>query len=164
MRLTAPEPLADHHLLDDFHSGVSSLDEWLRRRALPNQLSGASRVFVLADQESRVLAYYALASGSVASTEASGSFRRNMPDPIPVVILGRLAIDRSLQGKGYGRGLIRDAAKRVVSATDAIGVRGLLVHAISEEAKAFYLALGFQESPAQPMMLMVTLKALREHL
>lgn len=164
MRLTAPEPLADHHRLDDFDSGVSSLDDWLRRRALPNQLSGASRVFVLADGESRVLAYYALASGSVASTEASGAFRRNMPDPIPVVILGRLAIDRSLQGKGYGRGLIRDAAKRVVAAADAIGVRGLLVHAISEEAKAFYLALGFQESPAQPMMLMVTLKALREHL
>lgn len=160
MRLHAPEPLAPHHELERFASGVESLDHWLRRRALKNQSTGASRTFVLTDGD-RVLAYYALASSAVAVDVAPGHFRRNMPDPIPVVVLGRLAVDQSLQGKGIGRALVRDACLRVVQAADAIGIRGMLVHALSEEAKAFYERLGFEGSSLDPMILMVTLSDLK---
>ena len=161
--LTPPTLLGESHQLTEFDSGTTSLDDWLRRRGLANQVSGAARTFVLC-QDRRVIGYYALASGAVAVTAATGRFRRNMPDPIPVVLLARLAVDRSYQGKGLGRALFRDAALRVLSAADAIGIRGLLVHAISEEAKTFYLALGFDPSPLEPMTLMITLADLRASL
>ncbi|MCC6766636.1 MAG: GNAT family N-acetyltransferase, partial [Deltaproteobacteria bacterium] len=92
---------------------------------------------------------------------APGRFRRNMPDPIPVAVLARLAVDGRYQGEGIGRALFRDAALRVVNAADAIGIRGIVVHAISEDAKRFYQALGFDPSPREPMMLLVTLADVR---
>jgi GNAT superfamily N-acetyltransferase len=158
--LARPEPLSDLHELNDFFSGVSSLDDWLKRRARANQVSGASRTFVVADQR-KVVGYYALASGALAVASSVGRFRRNMPDPIPVAVLGRLAIDRAQQGRGLGRALFRDCALRVVHAADTIGIRGIVVHAISDQAKAFYQALGFDPSPADPMTLMVTLADIR---
>ncbi len=163
MTLSAPEPLADHHVLDGFDSGVASLDDWLKRRARANQLGGASRTFVTSDAE-RVVAYYAVASSSITASDATGKLRRNMPDPIPVVVLARLAIDRSQQGRGLGRALVRDAAKRVITAGDQIGIRGLVVHAISDEARAFYLALGFLPSPTHDMTLMIPLGDLKASL
>lgn len=102
MTLIAPVPLDDGHLLDEFTSGTASLDDWLRRRARANHESGASRTFVLCD-DARVIAYYSLASSSIACAEAVGRFRRNMPDPIPVITLARLAIDQSIHGKGVNR-------------------------------------------------------------
>jgi len=161
--LQTPEPLDDTHDLAEFDSGNTTLDDWLRRRARPNQLSGASRTFILRDDD-RVVGYYALASSSITTNDATGKMRRNMPDPIPVVALARLAISRDYQGQGIGRALVRDAAKRVIAAGDAIGIRGMIVHAISEEAKAFYLRLGFQPSPTHDMMLMVPLGDLRASL
>ena len=158
--LSAPEPLAGHHPLAAFDSGVASLDDWLKRRALQNQASGASRTFVVCD-EGEVAGYYALASSAIAAAAAPGRFRRNMPDPVPVVVLARLAVARSQQGSGLGRALFQDAARRVLHASEAIGIRGLLVHALSEEAKAFYLRLGLDESPLEPMTLMVTLADLQ---
>lgn len=156
MTLSAPQPLADHHQLAEFNSGVPSLDDWLKRRARPNQASGASRTFVVCDGE-KVVGYYALASGAVSTTSAPGRFRRNMPEPIPVAVLARLAVDQALHGHGLGRALFQDSALRVLNAADAIGIRGMIVHAISEEAKAFYLKLGFDPSPLDPMTLMVIL-------
>ena len=123
-------------------------------------MSGASRTFVVADGR-KAVGYYALASGAITVEASVGRFRRNMPDPIPVAILGRLAIDRSQQGRGLGRALFRDCALRVAHAADTIGIRGIVVHAISEQAKAFYLVLGFDPSPAEPMTLMVTLADIR---
>jgi GNAT superfamily N-acetyltransferase len=158
--LSAPALLGGHHLITDFDSGVASLDDWLKRRAMPNQVSGASRTFV-ACEDARIAGYYALASGAVAVTAAPGRFRRNMPDPVPVVLLGRLAVDLAYQRRGLGRALFQDAAKRVAHAASAIGIRGIIVHAISEEAKSFYLALGFEASPLDPMTLMVTLADLQ---
>jgi GNAT superfamily N-acetyltransferase len=158
--VSRPTLLAADHNLGDFASGEVSLDDWLRKRARANQASGASRTYVICEGL-RVIGYYALASGAVALTGVPGRFRRNMPNPVPVVILGRLAVDRSWQGKGLGRALFRDAAQRVVQAAETIGIRGILVHAISEEARNFYLALGFEECPGQPMMLVVTLSDLR---
>lgn len=157
MPLAAPEPLADAHELAAFSSGVASLDDWLKRRARGNQAGGATRTFVVAEGR-RVVAYYAIASGGICGESALGRFRRNMPDPIPVALLGRLAIDRSWQGRGLGRALFRDCAGRIVNAADTLGIRGIVVHAISEEAKGFFLALGFEPSPLEPMTLMVTLR------
>lgn len=160
MPLSRPEPLNDLHDLNDFFCGVASLDDWLKRRARANQASGASRIFVVADNR-RVVAYYALASGAIAVEASVGRFRRNMPDPIPVAVLGRLAIGRAQQGRGLGRALLRDCAVRVAHAADTLGIRGIVVHAISDQAKTFYLALGFDPSPSEPMTLMVTLTDIR---
>jgi GNAT superfamily N-acetyltransferase len=158
--LRPPEPLAARHDIGDFRSREASLDDWLKRRARANQVSGASRTYVVCD-EKRVIGYYALASGVVTVESAPGRFRRNMPNPIPVAVLARLAVDREWQGRGIGRALFRDAALRVAHAAEAIGIRGIVVHAISEEAKNFYLALGFDASPSEPMTLMVTLPDVR---
>jgi predicted N-acetyltransferase YhbS len=163
MTVTAPEPLTAHHDVQSFMSGVESLDRWLKQRAIKNQTTGASRIFVACDDR-RVLAYYALASSAVTVGAASGRFRRNMPDPIPVVVLGRLAVDHSSQGHGVGRALVRDAGLRVIQAADIIGIRGMIVHALSAEAKAFYERVGFELSPLDPMMLMVTLADLKASL
>jgi len=158
--LSAPEPLADAHELADFDSGVPSLDDWLKRRARGNQGSGATRTFVAAEAR-RVVGYYAVASGAIGIGGAPGRFRRNMPDPIPVALLARLAVDRAWQGRGLGRALFRDCAARVVHAADTLGIRGIVAHAISEQAKTFYLAIGFAPSPVDPMTLMVTLGDVR---
>lgn len=163
MSLAPPELLTAAHRIADFDSGVDSLDQWLRRRALANQISGASRTFVLCDN-GQVVGYYALASSAVNAHGAPGRFRRNMPDPIPVVVLGRLAVARSHHGQGLGRALFIDAARRVINAAEAVGIRGLLVHALSDEAKAFYLRLGLEPSAFEPMTLMVTIADLRASL
>jgi GNAT superfamily N-acetyltransferase len=155
-----PELLASQHLVDNFTCGIDSLDSWLKRRALVNQVSGATRTYVICI-DNKVIGYYALASGAIASQAVTGKFRRNMPEPIPVVILARLAIDNSYRGQGLGRALFRDAALRIAQAADLIGIRGIIVHAISEEAKRFYLALGFNLSPLEPMTLFVTLKEIK---
>lgn len=161
MNLVGPALLDINHHLDAFQSGVDTLDYWLRHRARKNQASGASRTYVVCDA-SRVLAYYCLASGALCSEQSSSSrFNRNMPNPIPVVILGRLAVDRSLHGKGIGRGLVRDACLRVLQAADILGIRGIVVHALSLEAKSFYEKMGFDAAKNDPMMLMITLNDLR---
>ena len=159
-RLSPPEPLAEHHDIALFRSGEETLDDWLKRRARANQASGASRTYVVCGGN-RVAGYYALASGVVTVESASGRFRRNMPNPIPVAILARLAVDVDWQGRGLGRALFADAARRAAQAADAIGIRGIVVHAISEDAKRFYVALGFDPSPHEPMTLMITLSDVR---
>jgi GNAT superfamily N-acetyltransferase len=156
--LSAPEPIGTHHQIGEFSSGVVSLDEWLKRRALANQAGGAARTFVVCEAD-KVIGYYALASGAV-----TGRFRRNIPGPIPVVVLARLAVDRAYQGHGLGRAMFRDAARRVVHAAETIGIRGIIVHAISDNARAFYRALGFESSPIEPMTLVVTLADIRKSL
>ena len=160
MSPSPPEPLSNEHQIDRFDSGEPVLDDWLRRRARANQASGGSRTYVVCDGNV-VVGYYALASGAIVQGLVPGRFRRNMPDPIPVVVLGRLAVDRRYQGRGLGRGLFRDAARRVAQAADAIGIRGIVVHAISEDARKFYVALGFDPCPSEAMTLVVTLHDIR---
>lgn len=156
MNLSAPEPLADKHDITGFQSGVVALDGWLQRRARANQASGATRTFVACDGR-RVVGYYALAAGSVQIEAAPTRIRRNMPDPVPVAIIGRLAVDRSAQGRGLGRALVQDAGLRLLHAAEILGIRAVLVHALSDDARAFYVALGFTPSPLDPMTLMVSL-------
>ncbi|MBU3740223.1 MAG: GNAT family N-acetyltransferase [Rhodoferax sp.] len=152
-----PQSLSAAHLLDDFSCGESSLDGWLKRRALSNQVSGASRTFVVADSSQRVLGYYAMAAGAVSHQMATRSVRRNMPDPVPVVVLARLAVDLRAQGMKLGAALLQDAVLRAVNVSQNAGVRALLVHALHDRAKPFYLHYGFQESPLHPMTLMLRL-------
>jgi len=157
-------PIAPPRLLaaqDDTHafsSGAVELDDWLRRRALANQVSGASRTYVVTSDEG-VIGYYALASGGLSLAEAPGRIRRNMPDPIPIVILARLAIDVTRQGQGLGAALLRDAVVRCRDAADIIGVRAIVVRAMSEDAKRFYLRYGFVLTALDPMLLAFPLGA-----
>jgi len=153
--IRAPQHLTAAHDASAFDSGVPDLDEWLRRRALANEEAGASRTYVVCAR-GRVVGYYALASGGVAQCQAPGRVRRNMPDPIPVMILGRLAVDRTWQGRGIGSSLLRDAILRTLQAAGIGGIRAILVQAISEEARRFYQRHGFGESPLDPMTLMTT--------
>lgn len=157
MELGPPEPLAPSHRTGDFACGEPSLDEWLKRRALPNQASGASRTFVVADAATRVRGYYAMAAGAVALQAATGTVRRNMPDPIPVIVLGRLAVDREAQGRQLGAALLRDAVLRAIAVSQDAGVRAVLVHALHERARQFYAGYGFQPSPIHPLTLMLRL-------
>lgn len=156
MTVSAPVLLADNHQLAGLDCGVPPLDNWLKRRARSNAASGASHTYVACDGNA-VIGYFALAAGAVDVTATPGRFRRTMPDPTPVIVLGRLAIDRTHAGKGLGRALFRDAGLRALQAADIIGVRGVLVDAISDDAKAFYLALGMIVSPLSPMTLMIAL-------
>jgi len=134
------------------------LDDWLRRRALSNQQSGASRTFVVADENGRVRGYYALAAGAISHQLASGGVKRNMPDPVPVMVLARLAVDRRAQGLHLGAALLRDAVLRAVAVSRNAGVRALLLHALHEKARQYYEHHGFQPSPTHPMTLMLRLR------
>ena len=159
LQLNAPQPLAVRHILDEFECGEAVLDEWLKRRAMANQLSGASRTFVVADHDGRVYGYYAMAAGAVSHQMATSSVRRNMPDPIPVMVLARLAVDHRAQGIRLGAALLQDAVNRSVVVSQNAGVRALLVHALHDRAKNFYEHYGFKESPQHPMTLMLRLNA-----
>jgi predicted N-acetyltransferase YhbS len=159
MKLHAPQPLTADHQLNTFNCGETSLDEWLKRRALLNQSNGASRTFVVVDESQLVMGYYALAAGAVHHQDATRSIRQNMPDPIPVMVLARLAVDIRTQGMQLGAGLLRDAVDRSIAVAKNTGVRALLVHALHERAKQFYLYFGFQASPVHPLTLMLRLKA-----
>ena len=163
LKLLSPQPLSAEHRLEDFACGETSLDDWLRRRALINQTTGASRTFVVTDESGQVLAYYALAAGAVSHQESPGTIRRNMPDPVPVMVLARLAVDQRLQGQQVGGALLKDALQRAVSVAQNIGVRALLVHALNDRARQFYAHYGFVPSPANPMTLMLPLHARGTH-
>jgi GNAT superfamily N-acetyltransferase len=154
--VTAPEHLTAQHDVATFDSGVLELDTWLKRRALQNEASGASRSYVVS-AGGRVIGYYALATGAVAQQEATGKVRRNMPEPIPVMMIGRLAVDREHQGKGLGSALLRDALLRTLNAASIAGIRAVLLHAISDDAKRFYEKAGFSASPVDPMTMMIAL-------
>lgn len=161
MSLSPPLPLTAKHDLTRFECGQPALDEWLRKNAIRNEASGASRTYVVCEGV-RVLAYYCLANGAVAINAAPGKIRRNMPDPIPVMIVGRLAVDRSLHSKGIGRGLLKDAVLRTLRAADIAGIRAVLVHAIDADAARFYRHNGFMESPGDPLLLMLPLDTARK--
>lgn len=138
-------PLTERHDVSQFDCGKPPLDEWLRQRALKNE-GRASRCFVVCDGV-QVVGYYALAAGSVGAEETPRALRRNMPRPIPVLVLGRLAVDRRYHGKGIGPGLLKDALRRALSVAGNVGARAILVHAIDREVASFYTQYGFKPFP-----------------
>lgn len=160
LNLLAPVSISPEHEIVDFDSGVPSLDDWLKRRALKNQTSDASRCFVLCNGK-KVIGYYCLSAGAISHETAPKMMRRNMPNPLPVLLLGRLAIDKNYHNKGLGSALLRDAMLRAVNVAVDTGVFAILIHALSDQAKQFYLSRGFVESPLQPMTLMMTLETVR---
>lgn len=153
---SAPELLDERHHVNQFDCGEESLNIWLKRNAPKNQQNQASRTFVIC-QNNCVVGFCALSAGSVSHQFVSGAIRRNMPEPIPVIVLGRLAIDIPHQGKKLGAALLKDAVLRAKAVSEQVGVRALLVHALNEKAKQFYLNYGFQLSPIDEMLLMLKL-------
>ncbi len=154
--ITGPAPITTSHLTESFACGIPVLDNWLKQHALKNEVARASRTFVICN-DTQVIGYYALATGSVEHRDTPRKIRRNMPEPIPVMVLGRLAVDQHWQHAGLGRGLLKDAVLRTLSVSQQVGVKALLVHALSEEAKTFYKRNGFVESPLDPMTLVISL-------
>lgn len=163
MTLTPPRAIEVAHDVSEFDSGRPTLDDWLRQRAMRNEASGASRTYVVCEG-TRVVGYYSLSNGAVESRDTPGKVRRNMPDPIPVMLMGRLAVDRSRQGGGLGRALLKDAILRTLRAAEIAGMRALLVHALDETAAEFYRHNGFLESPLDPLTLMLPLDTARRAL
>lgn len=157
MTLTIPEPLRSEHDSSQFTCGEPSLDDWLKRHALKNQTGSTSRTYVTCDG-ARVVGYYTLAAASILRAQATRT--RNMPATIPMILLGRLAVDTTRQRQGLARALFRHAAERTAEAAEIIGARGILVHALNESVKPFYIALGFEESPLDPLVLMITMNDL----
>lgn len=146
----APVLLTPEHVVETFISGYPAFDDWLKKRAVPNQNSGASRTYVV-EAEGRVVGYFALAIGSAIASEAPGKIRRNMPDPVPVMILARLAIDLNWQGHGLGSGLLWEAILRTTQAATVAGIGAMLVHATDRDAARFYERAGFVESTYRPL-------------
>jgi ribosomal protein S18 acetylase RimI-like enzyme len=158
-----PVALEAWHRVDDFRCGARSLDEWLRKHALQSHRSGSSRVFVTTDAASDVAGYYALVAGAVMPREATARLVRGLAanQPVPVVLLGRFAVDARYQGMYIGRSLLLDAMTRVLEAGELIGIRALLVHAIDDRAQEWYAQFGFERSPTHPLHLMLLIKDLR---
>lgn len=152
-----PRPISESDDVATFDSAEPILDDYLRTRALTNHAGGASRCFVTC-RDGRVVGYYALASGAVSHADLSGKFRRNMPNPVPVILLSRLAVDRKHQGCGLGENLLRDAIARSVQVAEQIGVRAILVHALHDEARRFYTRYQFEPSPTDPLHLLLLIK------
>ena len=155
-----PRPILEDDDTSDFDSGEPTLDDYLQRRALANHVQGASRCFVTC-RDGRVVGYYALTSASIQHRDVAGKVRRNMPDPVPVILLSRLAVDRKAQNCGLGKNLLRDAILRSVEASEIIGVRALLVHALHDNARAFYAHFDFERSTTDPLHLLLLMKDAR---
>lgn len=152
----APERLTASHDLARFDCGQAGLNDWLRRRAPKNE-GGSSRTYVVC-LGNTVVGFYCLAAGAVVRAEVPRTVRRNMPEQIPVVLIGRLAVDLKHQGRGIGGGLLKDAILRSLAIADTIGVRAILVHALDEGAAAFYARYGFQPSPMAPQTLLLPIE------
>lgn len=157
----APALLTENHQVSGFDCGSGALNDWLKKRALKNQANGASRTFVIC-RDDQVVGYYALASGSVERIAAPKSIARNMPEPIPVMVLGRLAVDITTQGQRLGSALLKNALLRTLTVAQNVGIRAILVHAISDDAKRFYQEYGFQVSPADTLTLMLPIRHIEQ--
>ncbi|QHS27255.1 GNAT family N-acetyltransferase [Piscirickettsia salmonis] len=159
--MTPPELLESSHDTRGFDCGDIALNEWLQKRGLKNQTSDASRVYVITNRH-RVIGYYALASGSVERMIVPGSIARNMPETIPVIVLGRLAVDLDYHDQKLGSGLLKDALIRCMLAADTIAAKAVMVHAISDRAKQFYTKNSFVQCPEIEMTLFISIKKIRQ--
>ncbi|WP_414576882.1 GNAT family N-acetyltransferase [Anabaena sp. CCY 9402-a] len=160
--INAPQLITPEHNVLDFNSKSEALNQWLKEKALKNE-GVTARTYVVTI-ENQVIGYYCLATSSVAHIIATSKAKRNAPDPIPCMLIGRLAVDIKWEGQGIGSGLLRDAIFRILKLTQIVGIRCILVHAKDEEAKKFYLKHRFQASPIEPLTLMITIKDIRASL
>ena len=153
-RIATPRLLEAEDDASHFDCGVAALNEWLKKRALVNHLSGASRSYVITESR-RIVAFYCLSAGAIQHSAAPGKIRRNMPEPIPLIVMGRLAVDLTFQGGGLGPVLLRHALERTQELAKGVGIRALLVHAKDETGANFYKRFGFVASPLDSLTLMV---------
>lgn len=160
MTLYVPEPLGTEHDTSVFFCGEASLDDWLRQRAMKNEISGATRTYVVSS-DYQVVGYYSLAVGSIEHKFAPGHIKRNMPQPVPAIILARLAVDRRYMGQNIGTVMLQDALLRTLQAADIAGIKALLVHALHERAADFYRKRGFTASPFDPLVLLLALDRIK---
>lgn len=159
--LTGPEKLSRHHELDFFTCGVESLDHWLKRFAYANQQSDLTTTYVV-HRKNKVVGYYALTAGSMSREDAPQRVAKGAPNhPLGVVLLARLAVHESEKGVGLGRALLKDALLRAAAAADIIAVRAVVVHALNEDARRFYLRFDFEPSPSHPLHLILLMKDIR---
>lgn len=164
MIYSRPEPLRGKHDVEDFTSGDESLDRWLLRHARQAEAGGSARTFVTTSA-GRVVGYYALTVGEVLPAEATARLLKGQPagQPVPVVLLARLAVDQGHQGKGIGRSLLQDALLRCDAVAESVGVRAVIAHA-HPEAAGFYDGFGFEKSPTDPLHRILPFKDLRQFL
>ena len=160
-----PTPITADHRLDGFDCGKPPLDAWLKTHALDNE-GKASRTYVVeaatGEGAGTVVAYYTLAAGSVTREEVPKKLRHGLPNPVPVMVLGRLAVDKHHTGKGLGPALLREALQRTAEASRIAGIRALIVHAIDDDAVTFYTKFGFQIFPAGTRTLFLPIETLRQ--
>ena len=176
VKYSPPQRISKEHIVENFDCGETSLNDWLKKRAVKNDLGDASRTYVVCC-EKIVVAYYSLHLGCIQHSEAislgarslgdetsPGSHRkikRNMPDPIPAIVLGRLAVDASHQGKGLARALIKDMFLRAIQVSDLAGTKAVLVKALNDKVIAFYQSFGFVPSKTDPLLLMKAIAEVR---
>lgn len=156
-KLNPPQKISDEHETQDFDCGDVCLNDWLKRKAKKNESANDSRTYVVCNDQ-KVIGYYSIAMGSIEHSEVPSSLKRNSPNPISVVVLGRLAIDKNWQRKGLGQALLKDAILKTIAASEIVGAKALVVHAISSEAKQFYKANGFIDSSTIEMTVMLPMK------
>ena len=147
----APTPIDASHRLDSFACGKAALDDWLKAHALENE-GKASRTYIVTAESGpeagNVVAYYTLATGGITRKEIPGKLRHGLPNPVPVLVLGRLAVDHRHARKGIGPAMLRETLSRIIEVSQTAGARALIVHAIDDEAVGFYSKYGFQIFPA----------------
>jgi GNAT superfamily N-acetyltransferase len=154
-----PESLGSSHYIDFFDCGKPALNDWLVRHARQAQGSGSAKTFVVTDDNLRVIGYFSLTVGQIDTLEAPERIRKGMGQyPIPVAILGRLAVSKDHQGRGIGIGLLQDAIRRSLMIAEQAGIRAILTHPIDEEAAHFYKRFGFIASPLQDQQFLLLLK------
>lgn len=159
MGMRTPEPLTSGHNVAEFCCSDTGLNEWLKKKALKNHSTGISRVYVIcAENTNQVIGYYCLSTGSIQRNTAPGAYRRNAPDSLPVIVLGRLAIDRAYLGKGLGVALLKDAIYRTENIARQVGVRALIVHVLNDDVRNFYTKFAFEASTLQPLTLFYPIK------
>jgi len=158
--------MAAEHQVDSFDCGKEPLNNYLRRFALANTAAGIARTYVATRPgEQSVVGYYSLAAGSVEKAQLPERIAKGIPNhPVPVVLLARLAVDQRFHHHGIGKGLLRDALERALSAANVIGIRAVLVHAKDDDAAAFYAKFGFTRSPTDALHFMLLIKDLKRSL
>ena len=163
MPYSQPEPLRGKHSTDSFSCGEDSLDIWLERYARHAEAVGTARTFVTTENGKDIVAYYALTVGQVEPRDATDRLLKGLPHgaPVGVALLARLGVDLRHQGGGLGRSLLQDALLKVAGAAEAMGIRALVVHALTEDAMLFYRRFGFESSPVDPLTVILLMKDLQ---
>lgn len=163
MTFSSPEPLNELHQLDNFDCGNFSLNEWLAKYSRQSHSSGSAKTFIISNETNQVLGYFSLTVGQVDTPTVPDRISRGMGRyPIPVIILARLAVSSSFQGRGIGMSLLKDAIRKSLSISEHVGARALLAHPIDEKAEKFYLRFGFEQSPVREKQLLLLLKDARK--